>query len=132
VSGPSGYERVGLRYVDEVRVPVEGKTDWADWVHPSLLGARPDEGVGLPLSDWRGVSRFGPSDVPVLTDVPITPRYLWTDVDRGMFFEYELGNLKPEDALDSLDPNWRNLYRDDGFEMFAGDDGNLGIRMKNR
>ena len=63
VSEPSGYERVGLRYIDEVRVPGGAEaTDWALWVHPSLLAAQPDEGVELPLSDWQGMSQFGPAD----------------------------------------------------------------------
>jgi len=63
VSEPSGYERVGLRYIDEVRVPSEGDAmDWTPWVHASLLAAKPDEGVDLPLSDWQGMSQFGPAD----------------------------------------------------------------------
>lgn len=71
-------------------------------------------------------------DVPILTDVPITPRHLWTDGDPGTFFEYALGNLSPEGALDALNPDWRRRYRDDGFETFVGDDGNLSIRTKDR
>ena len=62
VSRPSGYERVGLRYIDEVRTPHKDDTNWGDWVHPSLLAARPDEGVALALSEWQGMSKFGPSE----------------------------------------------------------------------
>lgn len=63
VSEPSGYERVGLRYIDEVRVPGgDDVNDWSPWVHPSLLAAQPDEGVDLPLLDWQGISQFGPTD----------------------------------------------------------------------
>lgn len=63
VSQPSGYERVGLRYIDEVRVPDgESATDWAAWVHSSLLGAKPDDSVDLPLFDWQGMSTFGSTD----------------------------------------------------------------------
>jgi uncharacterized protein (TIGR04255 family) len=64
VSEPSGFERVGLRYIDEVRVPADEGTplDWALWVHGSLLGARPDDGVDLPMLEWQGLSKFGPTD----------------------------------------------------------------------
>jgi uncharacterized protein (TIGR04255 family) len=63
VSEPSGYERVGLRYIDEVRVPSdEAAPDWAPWVHQSMLGAQPDESADLRLSNWQGMSTFGPTD----------------------------------------------------------------------
>jgi len=32
-----GLERIGLRYIDEIRVPVVGVVDWAGWVAPELL-----------------------------------------------------------------------------------------------
>jgi uncharacterized protein (TIGR04255 family) len=33
-----GIERIGLRYIDEIRVPKEGESvDWHNWVDPSLL-----------------------------------------------------------------------------------------------
>ncbi|MDR2566394.1 MAG: TIGR04255 family protein [Bifidobacteriaceae bacterium] len=40
-----GIERVGLRYVDEIRVPTDGlEPDWADWIAPDLLAPElPDE-----------------------------------------------------------------------------------------
>ena len=79
---------------------------------------------GVDIASWI--------DVPILTDVPITPRNLWTDGDPNEFFEYALGDLKPEAALDAFDPEWRQRYRDDGFESFFGEDGQLGIRTKNR
>lgn len=63
VSEPSGYERVGLRYIDEVRVPDDGDAiDWAAWIHPSLLGGQPHDGADLHLSDWQGMSTFQPTD----------------------------------------------------------------------
>jgi uncharacterized protein (TIGR04255 family) len=34
-----GLERVGLRYMDEVRVPVSGgSTVWSEWISPELMG----------------------------------------------------------------------------------------------
>jgi DNA-binding transcriptional regulator YiaG len=71
-------------------------------------------------------------DVPILTDVPVTPRELWIKGDPNTFFEYALGDMKSETALDIVDPNWRQRYREDGFETFIGADGNPGIRTKNR
>jgi uncharacterized protein (TIGR04255 family) len=63
VSDPSGYERIGLRYLDEIRVPdTNGTIDWSEWVHPSLLSARPETPIDLPLSEWQGMSTFGPVD----------------------------------------------------------------------
>jgi uncharacterized protein (TIGR04255 family) len=35
--GPlDGVERIGLRYINEIRVP-NGDSSWPDWIHPSLL-----------------------------------------------------------------------------------------------
>jgi DNA-binding transcriptional regulator YiaG len=79
---------------------------------------------GVDIASWL--------DVPILTDVPVTPRNLWTDGDPNTFFEYALGDLKPEAALDTFDSAWRQRYRDDGFESFVGEDGLLSIRTKNR
>lgn len=79
---------------------------------------------GVDIASWM--------DVPILTDVPITPRNLWTDGDPSTFFEYSLGSLKPEAALDLFEPEWRQRYRNDGFESFVGEDGLLSIRTKNR
>ena len=69
-------------------------------------------------------------DVPILTDIPVTPRDFWVKGKPGIFFEYALGNMKPEAALDVFDPDWRQKYRNDGFETFIGTDGRLSIRTK--
>jgi DNA-binding transcriptional regulator YiaG len=79
---------------------------------------------GIDIASWI--------DVPILTDVPVTPRDLWVKGDPSTFFEYALGDMKPEVALDTIDPSWRQRYREDGFEMFTGADGNLSIRTKDR
>ena len=79
---------------------------------------------GVDIATWL--------DVPILSDVPITPQHLWSDSDHETFFEFALGDLKPEDALDALDPEWRRRYREDGFEFFVGSDGAVGVRMKDR
>jgi uncharacterized protein (TIGR04255 family) len=40
VACPDGVLRIGLRYVDEVRLPEAPATvrDWSHWIHPSLMG----------------------------------------------------------------------------------------------
>jgi hypothetical protein len=38
VGGIDGVERVGLRYVDEIRVPDLTPGDWAPWLDPTLIG----------------------------------------------------------------------------------------------
>jgi len=36
VAPVDGVERIGLRYIDELRVPGEGVPNWRDWVNPEL------------------------------------------------------------------------------------------------
>lgn len=71
-------------------------------------------------------------DIPILTDVPVTPRDLWTRGQPDGFFEYALGDRKAEAALNAYDPEWRQRYRNDGFESFVGEDGQLGVRTESR
>ena len=68
---PDGVERVGLRYIDEIRVPrpVSEWSDWCNWVNPSLVGpAENGAPLGLLALDWQGLMRFtsGSSNMVVL------------------------------------------------------------------
>jgi uncharacterized protein (TIGR04255 family) len=54
-----GFERLGLRYIDEIRIPDVAAPDWSDWIDNSLLGPRPKEELAIPLSEWQGISLFG-------------------------------------------------------------------------
>jgi uncharacterized protein (TIGR04255 family) len=59
-----GAERVGLRYVNEIRVPEVGSNpaDWASWVHPSLLGPvslGEQLGLGLTAAQAQGLVLYG-------------------------------------------------------------------------
>lgn len=38
VAPVDGVLRIGLRYIDELRVPAEGEPRWEDWVKPEVLG----------------------------------------------------------------------------------------------
>lgn len=70
-----GIERVGLRYINEVRVPGDIGTNWEPWVNAHLLGAKEIGGsLGLSTVGWQGVTvfsqgseytvvlRYGPAD----------------------------------------------------------------------
>lgn len=58
---PDGIERIGLRYIDEVRVPAgsDGGADWSEWVDQDVLGpsGRAEE-LGMKARDWQGLARF--------------------------------------------------------------------------
>jgi uncharacterized protein (TIGR04255 family) len=73
VGGVDGVERVGLRYINEVRVPGEPVHDWAPWVDPTLLGPAMIGGqVGLVADQWQGITAFtpGPERTVVLRHGP--------------------------------------------------------------
>lgn len=73
---PDGVSRLGLRYINEISVPVgEGTIDWAQWVHASLL---PPSTEALTPATWTSavqydvgqdqhlVLRYGPASQPVV------------------------------------------------------------------
>lgn len=57
-----GVERIGLRYIDEIRIPSTENPDWSEYIAPSLLGPRFDYDSGLPLRQWQGTAAFGPGE----------------------------------------------------------------------
>jgi uncharacterized protein (TIGR04255 family) len=64
----AGIERVGLRYIDELRVPVNqaADVDWSQWVHPSLLGPHSADPNLPPPADWGGYGLYGSPPAPAL------------------------------------------------------------------
>lgn len=59
VDGVAGVERVGLRYIDEIRVPDDTREGWAQWVDSTLLGPAPlGEPLGLRVAQWHGITVF--------------------------------------------------------------------------
>ncbi|MGW4339031.1 TIGR04255 family protein [Rhodococcus koreensis] len=55
-----GIERIGLRYIDEVRVPADDPIDWSDWVSPALLGPRQEVApLKLRLEQQQSVVQYG-------------------------------------------------------------------------
>ena len=60
----NGIERMGLRYIDEIRVPDANGADvpWASWVDDRLLGpALAGVGLGLKPTGWLGLVEFAKS-----------------------------------------------------------------------
>lgn len=56
-----GIERIGLRYIDEIRIPGNSNPDWSDYVDSSLLGPHVEGHDGLTLNQWQGVAAYGPT-----------------------------------------------------------------------
>lgn len=53
-----GYERIGLRYIDEIRTP--DPIQWSKWIQPSLLGPEGLAGaVGLSFQGFQGMAVYG-------------------------------------------------------------------------
>lgn len=69
---PTAIERVGLRYIDEVRLDAAGadaqRDGWSGWISPELLGpAAFDPGLErLQQRDWRARVRFDWDDASLL------------------------------------------------------------------
>lgn len=60
VSSLVGVERIGVRYVLEVRVPVgvDGRVEWANWIAEPLLGPQRIAPTGLTLTEWQGAAVY--------------------------------------------------------------------------
>lgn len=54
-----GSERIGLRYIDEIRVPDASPVDWSKWVSSALLGPREQlADLGLILERQQSVVQY--------------------------------------------------------------------------
>ena len=60
VSSLVGVERIGLRYVLEIRVPigVDGRVEWGNWIAEPLLGPQLLAPAGLFLTEWQGAAVY--------------------------------------------------------------------------
>jgi uncharacterized protein (TIGR04255 family) len=60
VSSLVGVERIGLRYVLEIRVPVgvDGRVEWSNWIAEPLLGPQRIAPAGLFLTEWQGAAVY--------------------------------------------------------------------------
>jgi len=60
VSSIIGVERIGLRYVLEVRSPTggDGRIEWADSIAKPLLGPQHTAPAGMTLTEWQGAAVY--------------------------------------------------------------------------
>lgn len=60
VSSIVGLERIGLRFVLEIRVPagVDGRITWSNWIDEQLLGPQRFTPGGLVLTEWQGAAVY--------------------------------------------------------------------------
>lgn len=107
ISSIIGIERIGLRYVHEIRVPANmgGIVDWSSWINESALGPQRVAPMGLPLTEWQGAAVYRearPGKTLVLRYGPAAGRALDPN--------YHLRQLKPADAgpffLMDIDSFW--------------------------
>jgi uncharacterized protein (TIGR04255 family) len=130
VSNLVGIERIGLRYVLEIRVPagVDGRIAWANWIDESLLGPQRLAPGGLLLTEWQGAAvyreaqpgkslivRYGPG-VGQALDAQYHLRRV-TPVQPGQFFLMDIDSFWtpptgaiPEYNREALVSTYRELY----------------------
>jgi len=115
VAPVDGLERLGIRYVDEIRVPATTDTiDWSQWVEPSLLGPvevgtrlgfQPGEHQGLAnfqLGADRGLTvRYGPrvgyavQSGPLVRNMPPPSPFFLLDIDSFWTATDEIPEFDP-------------------------------------
>ncbi|GAA0657425.1 TIGR04255 family protein [Kitasatospora atroaurantiaca] len=59
VAAVDGVERLGIRYINEVRAPVDSPADWAQWITPALAGMTSLGDSRGGLQSWQGMATFG-------------------------------------------------------------------------
>lgn len=60
---PDAVERVGIRYLNEIRPPEVPPVDWALWVNGNILGpVELSDAVGLEAKQWQGLAVYGPTN----------------------------------------------------------------------
>lgn len=69
-------------------------------------------------------------EVPIATDVPVTPLDLYEAGRLDLVLDHGTGHISdPYHVLDDFDPNWRDTYHSD-FEVFVAEDGQPSIRLR--
>lgn len=129
VSSILGVERIGLRYVLEIRVTVDadGRIAWADSIAEPLLGPQRIAPAGLALTEWQGAAvyreaqpgkslivRYGPGEGQALDSnyhlrrtMPVEPGpFFLVDIDS---FWTPIGSI-PEYDRDAVLATFQDLY----------------------
>jgi uncharacterized protein (TIGR04255 family) len=135
VKAVPAIERVGIRYIDEIRVPEEIKdaSQWGNWVAPTLL-PQVNPGIG-PLKGSQGVSLFETGDstylqfqyaavdgAPIVQNSPLRRQNF---PENGKFFVLDFDSYwqskTPEDSkiftINFLEETLRRLHQPTG-KMF--------------
>ena len=77
-SAPDGVGRIGLRYIDEIRVPEAGEKsgDWKGYINDHLLAAAHPDMIpsGMQAQEWQGIVRYRTSPSSTLV-VRYGPQY---------------------------------------------------------
>lgn len=68
-------------------------------------------------------------EMPLVSDIPVTPIDLYAQEQYQLLFDYASSHLDTESVLNQLDPEWRQRYASD-FEVFQAEDSQLSIRTK--
>ena len=129
VSSIVGVERIGLRYVLEIRVPTgeDGRIEWANWIAEPLLGPHRIAPGGLNMTEWQGAAvfreaqpgksmivRYGPGLGQALDPNYHLRRTL--PVEPGPFFLVDIDSFWtpaasiPEFDRDAVHATFHNLY----------------------
>jgi uncharacterized protein (TIGR04255 family) len=93
VSPVDAVERIGLRYIDEVRVPNgEDTIKWTQWLSESVMAPSPPDDVALPLAQWQGVAIYGtqPGHMMLMRYGP----------QNGLAVNFEGGDLRRAQSAD--------------------------------
>jgi uncharacterized protein (TIGR04255 family) len=124
-----GVERIGLRYIVEIRVPVgvDGRIEWSNWIAEPLLGPQRIAPGDLVLTEWQGAAvyrepqpgkslivRYGPGVGQALDPsyhlrriMPVqSGPYFLMDIDS---FWTPVGSI-PEYNMDMLLSTFEDLY----------------------
>lgn len=107
---PKGVTRIGLRYIDEIRVPSNGEDPqprWEDWVNLSLLGPKTVSGHhGLMLLGNQGTAVFGGEEGTTLVlrygaqdeyVIPSTPQLRRPMPSPGPLFKLDMDSFQTYD-----------------------------------
>lgn len=110
IMAPTGVTRIGLRYIDEIRVPSNGEDSqprWEDWVNLSLLGPKTVSGHhGLMLLGNQGTAVFGGEEGTTLVlrygaqdeyVIPSTPQLRRPMPSPGPLFKLDMDSFQTYD-----------------------------------
>jgi len=142
VSSIVGMERIGLRYVLEIRIPPseDGRIAWDTWLNASLLGPQAIAPAGMVLTEWQGAAVFRepqPNKAVIVRYGPgigqsLDPNYHLrraTQVQPGPYFHIDIDSFWtpvgaiPEFNRDALISILQDLYvpaRSAFHEMITG------------